>query len=147
MSADTDFATLLALRAASKPSLILFRGEGSRTPTALATLILENAAQLRDALVAGSIVTFEPSRIYAFAACQSPRLGPANNRSHWLSSRATLSVARQALGRLVACAASDPWSCVVSFQALNRAERTRQVIRWGFAPRLSRTAHDEGLVP
>jgi predicted nuclease of predicted toxin-antitoxin system len=63
VSADTDFATLLAIRSASKPSLILFRGQGSRMPQALSRLILENEPQLRDALVAGSIVTFEPSRI------------------------------------------------------------------------------------
>lgn len=32
VTADTDFGTLLARRSMSKPSLILFRGEGSRSP-------------------------------------------------------------------------------------------------------------------
>ena len=63
VSADTDFGTLLATRSASKPSLILFRGEGSRRPEVLAALMLSNLAQLSDALITGCIVTFEPSRL------------------------------------------------------------------------------------
>ena len=63
VSADTDFATLLATRSASKPSLILFRGEGSRRPEVLAALMLSNLAQLTEALIAGCIVTFEPARL------------------------------------------------------------------------------------
>jgi len=63
VTADTDFGTLLAKRSTSKPSLILFRGEGSRQPEALALLILSNLAQLTDALRAGCIVTFEPARL------------------------------------------------------------------------------------
>jgi predicted nuclease of predicted toxin-antitoxin system len=63
VSADTDFATLLATRGASKPSLILFRGEGSRRPEAMATAILANLSQLADALAMGCVVTFEPTRL------------------------------------------------------------------------------------
>ena len=63
VSADTDFGTLLARRSASKPSLMLFRGEGSRRPEALAALILSNLSQLEDALTKGCIVTFEPARL------------------------------------------------------------------------------------
>ena len=63
VSADTDFGTLLAERSSQKPSVIQFRGEGSRTPGVLARIILANLPQLRDALEAGSIVTFEPGRI------------------------------------------------------------------------------------
>jgi predicted nuclease of predicted toxin-antitoxin system len=63
VTADTDFGTLLARRSAAKPSLILFRGEGSRKPEALATLMLSNLAQLREALATGCIVTFEPTRV------------------------------------------------------------------------------------
>ena len=63
VSADTDFATLLATRSASKPSVILFRGGGSRRPEALASLILQNIPQLADDLATGCIVTFEPTRL------------------------------------------------------------------------------------
>ena len=63
ISADTDFGTLLATRSARKPSVIQFRGRGSRHPDALARAILANLPQLADALESGSIVTFEPSRV------------------------------------------------------------------------------------
>jgi predicted nuclease of predicted toxin-antitoxin system len=63
VTADTDLGTLLARRSLSKPSLILFRGEGSRNPEALAVLVLSNLAQLTEALTAGCIVTFEPARL------------------------------------------------------------------------------------
>ncbi len=63
VSADTDFGTLLATRSARKPSVIQFRGRGSRQPDALARTIVSNLPQLSDALESGSIVTFEPSRV------------------------------------------------------------------------------------
>lgn len=63
VSADTDFGTLLATRSAQKPSVIQFRGRGSRQPKALAHVIMSNLPQLIDALQSGSIVTFEPSRV------------------------------------------------------------------------------------
>ena len=63
VTADTDFGTLLARRSMSKPSLILFRGEGSRRPEALAVLMLSNLAQLTESLTTGCIVTFEPARL------------------------------------------------------------------------------------
>jgi hypothetical protein len=53
----------VATRSAQKPSVIQFRGQGSRTPEALALAILSNLPQLADALQNGSIVTFEPSRV------------------------------------------------------------------------------------
>ena len=63
VSADTDFGTLLATRSAQKPSVIQFRGRGSRQPEALARAIVSNLPQLAEALQSGSIVTFEPSRV------------------------------------------------------------------------------------
>lgn len=63
VSADTDFGALLATRSARKPSVIQFRGRGSRQPAALASAIISNLPQLADALQSGSIVTFEPSRV------------------------------------------------------------------------------------
>ena len=63
ISADTDFGTLLAERGSRTPSVIQFRGEGSRAPEVLARVILANLPQVTAALEAGSIVTFEPARI------------------------------------------------------------------------------------
>ena len=63
VSADTDFGALLATRSAQKPSVIQFRGRGSRKPDALARAIVSNLPQLVEPLQSGSIVTFEPSRV------------------------------------------------------------------------------------
>src|SRR5262249_18851598 len=63
VSADTDFGTLLATRSARKPSVIQFRGPGSRKPGALAHTLLSNLSRFSEALESGSIVTLEPSRI------------------------------------------------------------------------------------
>jgi predicted nuclease of predicted toxin-antitoxin system len=63
VSADTDFGALLAVRNVQKPSVIQFRGPGSRKPDALSRAILSNLSQLADALERGSIITFEPSRV------------------------------------------------------------------------------------
>jgi len=63
VSADTDFGTLLAARSTQKPSVIQFRGPGSRRPEALATLLLANLPQCAEALQSGSIVTLEPARV------------------------------------------------------------------------------------
>lgn len=63
VSADTDFGTLLATRSARKPSVIQFRGPGSRRPNTLAHILLSNLSQFSEALGSGSIVTLEPSRI------------------------------------------------------------------------------------
>jgi len=63
VSADADFGTLLAMRSSREPSVIQFRGEGSRKPDALARTLLANLPQLVDALENGSIVTFEPARV------------------------------------------------------------------------------------
>jgi predicted nuclease of predicted toxin-antitoxin system len=63
VSADADFGTLLAMRSSRQPSVIQFRGEGSRKPDAVARTLLANLPQLVDALENGSIVTFEPARV------------------------------------------------------------------------------------
>ena len=63
VTADADFGTLLAARSSRQPSVIQFRGEGSRKPDALARTLLANLPQLVDALANGSIVTFEPARV------------------------------------------------------------------------------------
>lgn len=63
VSADTDFGTLLALRAAAKPSVILFRGAPAKQPETQTRMILENLARVDQALDQGAVVVFEEARV------------------------------------------------------------------------------------
>ncbi len=62
VSADTDFATLLALRNKDEPSVILFR-RSSRRPVDQATLLIMNLPVLEQPLNEGSIIILEDTRI------------------------------------------------------------------------------------
>jgi predicted nuclease of predicted toxin-antitoxin system len=57
LSADTDSSTILATRAASRPSLILFRGGGSRKAEPLASVIVANLRGLSQAQLARRMKT------------------------------------------------------------------------------------------
>ncbi|MGQ0634980.1 MAG: DUF5615 family PIN-like protein [Planctomycetaceae bacterium] len=63
VSADTDFATLLAIRQVPKPSVVLFRGATPRRPRDQANLLLSNLSTIERPLLAGAVVVFEPNRI------------------------------------------------------------------------------------
>ncbi|MCH8974579.1 MAG: DUF5615 family PIN-like protein [Chloroflexi bacterium] len=63
VSADTDFGTLLALRAETRPSVILFRGGSPRRPTDQAAVLLANIGALEADLEEGCIAVIEPTRL------------------------------------------------------------------------------------
>jgi len=62
ISADTDFATLLALRSEEKPSLILIR-RGPKRPIVQMRLLLGAMPVMEQPLREGSIVVIEETRI------------------------------------------------------------------------------------
>ena len=63
VSADTDFATLLSLQGKTRPSFILFRLGGKRTPENQAAVLLGNLPAMREPLRNGSVVVIEDARI------------------------------------------------------------------------------------
>ena len=62
ISADTDFATLLALRQETKPSVILLR-RGSNKPATQLRILLANLPAIQEFALRGSIIVVEGDRI------------------------------------------------------------------------------------
>lgn len=63
VSADTDFGTLLSLREATAPSVILFRGASPKRADEQVALILSSLAATDAALQRGAIVVLERHRL------------------------------------------------------------------------------------
>jgi predicted nuclease of predicted toxin-antitoxin system len=63
VSADTDFAAILAHRGADRPSVILFRRGADRRPERQVLLLLSNLAAIEAFVDAGCIVVFEEARL------------------------------------------------------------------------------------
>ena len=63
VSADTDFSTILALRNAARPSVILFRGATPRNPIGQVKLLLANLREIAPSVERGAVVVLEPQRI------------------------------------------------------------------------------------
>lgn len=63
LSADTDFATLLALRGESKSSVILCRRGVDRRPAQQVALVLANLSMMKESLEMGCVEVFDETRL------------------------------------------------------------------------------------
>jgi predicted nuclease of predicted toxin-antitoxin system len=71
VSADTDFGTMLTLRKATRPSVILLRHGAPRRPEEQVALLLANLPAIAADLEGGAIVVFRKDRIRVRRLSQS----------------------------------------------------------------------------
>ncbi len=72
VSADTEFGTILAMRNAASPSVILFRGATPRNPIGQVKLLIANLAAIAPSIERGAVVVLEPQRIRVRSLPMSP---------------------------------------------------------------------------
>jgi predicted nuclease of predicted toxin-antitoxin system len=63
ISAETDFAELLALRRETRPSVVLFRGRSPRRPEREAAVLLANLPVIQAELETGAVVSIYEDRL------------------------------------------------------------------------------------
>lgn len=63
VTAGSDFAMLLALSGASRPSVVHLRGTNELTKAAVAELLIANLPTVADNLAGGAIVSLSPTRL------------------------------------------------------------------------------------
>lgn len=63
VSADTDLGTLLALRNAKKPSVVLLRRISQRRPAEQVTVLLANLPGLKEPLETGAVAVIDGHRL------------------------------------------------------------------------------------
>jgi len=63
VTADHDFAALLALRNATRPSVVHLRGIADRPPAVHLSLLVDNLASITEDLEAGAVVSLSPTRL------------------------------------------------------------------------------------
>lgn len=63
ISADSDFATMLALNGKRTPSLVLFRSADALSPTEQAALLVANLPTVEEELQGGAVVSISRSHL------------------------------------------------------------------------------------
>jgi predicted nuclease of predicted toxin-antitoxin system len=63
VTVDSDFAAMLAIAGAARPSVVQLRGVGELAPPAHLALLIANLAAVADDLEVGAMVSLSPTRL------------------------------------------------------------------------------------